>query len=167
MSDETWAQVRKHFDEDQAAALVCLVAMINAANRMGVIVRQKGGSYQVGLLASFKVTGRAARAAWRGLACGRLGGMGDAGFDPLNLDADATLNQVVIGAAGGPGVAGLRAGLACSRDALLALAAGHGLAGLRRTGWPTGSRPRPRTRPPRRAGPRPPRWRSSAAAWAR
>jgi hypothetical protein len=56
--------------------------------------------------------------------------MGDAGFDPLNLDADASLNQVVIGAAGGPGVAGLRAGLTCSRDALLALTAGHGLAGL-------------------------------------
>jgi hypothetical protein len=56
--------------------------------------------------------------------------MGDAGFDPLNLDADASLNQVVIGAAGGPGVAGLRAGLTCSRDALLALASGHGLAGL-------------------------------------
>ena len=53
VSDETWAQVRKHFDEDQAAALVCLVAMINAANRMGVIVRQKGGSYQAGMLASF------------------------------------------------------------------------------------------------------------------
>ena len=56
--------------------------------------------------------------------------MGGAGFDPLNLTADASLNQVVIGAAGGPGVAGLRAGLTCSRDALLALAAGHGLAGL-------------------------------------
>jgi hypothetical protein len=27
--------------------------MINAANRMGVIVRQKGGSYQAGMLASF------------------------------------------------------------------------------------------------------------------
>jgi len=53
VSDETWAQVRKHYDEDQAAALVCLVAMINAANRMGVIVRQKGGSYQPGMLASF------------------------------------------------------------------------------------------------------------------
>ena len=53
VSDETWAQVRKHYDEDQAAALVCLVALINAANRMGVIVRQKGGSYQAGLLASF------------------------------------------------------------------------------------------------------------------
>jgi len=56
--------------------------------------------------------------------------MGRAGFDPLNLTADASLNQVVIGAAGGPGVAGQRAGLTCSRDALLALAAGHGLAGL-------------------------------------
>jgi hypothetical protein len=27
--------------------------MINAANRLGVIVRQKGGSYQPGMLASF------------------------------------------------------------------------------------------------------------------
>ncbi len=52
VSDETWAQVRKHYDEDQSAALVCLVAMINAANRMGVIVRQKDGSYQPGRLAS-------------------------------------------------------------------------------------------------------------------
>ena len=53
VSDETWAQVRKHYDDDQVAALVCLVAMINAANRMGVILRQKGGSYQPGMLASF------------------------------------------------------------------------------------------------------------------
>ena len=57
--------------------------------------------------------------------------MGGAGFDPLNLTADASLNQVIIGAAGGPGVAGLRAGLSCSRDALLMLAAGYGLTGLR------------------------------------
>ena len=52
VSDETWAQVRKHYDDDQVAALVCLVAMINAANRLGVIVQQKGGSYQLGMLAS-------------------------------------------------------------------------------------------------------------------
>jgi hypothetical protein len=44
--------VRKHYDDDQIAALVCLVAMINAANRLGVIVRQKGGSYVPGMLAS-------------------------------------------------------------------------------------------------------------------
>jgi alkylhydroperoxidase family enzyme len=37
VSDETWDQVRKHYDDDQIAALVCLVAMINAANRLGVI----------------------------------------------------------------------------------------------------------------------------------
>jgi AhpD family alkylhydroperoxidase len=49
VSDETWAQVRKHYDDDQIAALVALVAMINAANRMGVIVRQQGGSYQPGM----------------------------------------------------------------------------------------------------------------------
>jgi len=53
VSDETWAQVRKHYDDDQVAALVCLVAMINAANRLAVIVRQKGGSYQPGMMASF------------------------------------------------------------------------------------------------------------------
>jgi AhpD family alkylhydroperoxidase len=52
VSDETWAQVRKHYDDDQLAALVCLVAMINAANRMAVIVNQKGGSYRAGMLAA-------------------------------------------------------------------------------------------------------------------
>jgi hypothetical protein len=52
VSDDTWAQVRKHYDDDQIAALVCLVAMINAANRLGVIVRQKGGSYEPGMFAS-------------------------------------------------------------------------------------------------------------------
>jgi AhpD family alkylhydroperoxidase len=46
VSDETWQHVRKHYDEDQTAALVYLVAMINAANRLGVIVRTQGGSYQ-------------------------------------------------------------------------------------------------------------------------
>ena len=52
VSDETWAQVRKHYDDDQLVALVCGVAMINAANRLGVIVRQKGGSYVPGMFAS-------------------------------------------------------------------------------------------------------------------
>jgi len=52
VSDETWDEVRKHYDDDQIAALVCGVAMINAANRLGVIVRQKGGSYVPGMLAS-------------------------------------------------------------------------------------------------------------------
>ncbi|MFJ8819209.1 carboxymuconolactone decarboxylase family protein [Amycolatopsis thermoflava] len=52
VSDETWAQVRKHYDDDQIAALVTLVAMINAANRMNVIVRNQGGSYQPGMFAA-------------------------------------------------------------------------------------------------------------------
>ncbi|GAB3854708.1 carboxymuconolactone decarboxylase family protein [Dactylosporangium cerinum] len=46
--DETWAQVREHYDDDQIAALVYLVAMINAANRLGVILHLKGGAYQPG-----------------------------------------------------------------------------------------------------------------------
>ncbi|HEX3590984.1 MAG TPA: carboxymuconolactone decarboxylase family protein [Pseudonocardiaceae bacterium] len=52
VSDETWALVRKHFDDDQIAALVAGVALINAANRMAVIVHQKGGSYEPGMFAA-------------------------------------------------------------------------------------------------------------------
>lgn len=51
VSDQTWAQVRKHYDDDQISALVCLVALINAANRINVIVRNPAGSYQPGMLA--------------------------------------------------------------------------------------------------------------------
>ena len=51
VSDETWALVRKHYDDDQVAALVGLVALINAANRLGVILHQRGGSYEPGMLA--------------------------------------------------------------------------------------------------------------------
>src|SRR5262249_41539637 len=35
VSDATWGQVREHYDDDQIAALVSLVAMINATNRLG------------------------------------------------------------------------------------------------------------------------------------
>jgi AhpD family alkylhydroperoxidase len=52
VSDETWAQVRKHYDDDEIAALVSLVAMINAANRLNVIVRNQGGSYEPGMFTS-------------------------------------------------------------------------------------------------------------------
>jgi len=52
VSDETWAQVCKHYDDDQIVALVSLVAMINAANRLNVIVRNQGGSYEPGMFAS-------------------------------------------------------------------------------------------------------------------
>ncbi|MFJ8312214.1 MULTISPECIES: carboxymuconolactone decarboxylase family protein [unclassified Streptomyces] len=53
VSDETWAQVRRHYDDDQIAALVSLVALVNAANRLAVIVHQRGGSYEPGMFASF------------------------------------------------------------------------------------------------------------------
>src|SRR5690242_19020409 len=43
VSDDTWDQARKHYDDDQLAALVCLVAQINAANRLAVLVHQQGG----------------------------------------------------------------------------------------------------------------------------
>jgi len=53
VSDETWAQVRKHYDDDQIVALVSVVALINAANRLAVIVHQQGGSYEAGMFDSF------------------------------------------------------------------------------------------------------------------
>ncbi len=52
VSDQTWARVREHYTDDQIAALVALVAQINAANRLAVITRQQGGSYQPGMFAT-------------------------------------------------------------------------------------------------------------------
>ncbi|MER5629515.1 carboxymuconolactone decarboxylase family protein [Streptomyces nitrosporeus] len=52
VSDETWAEVRKHYDDDQTAALIASVALINAANRMAVITHQQGGSYEAGMFAA-------------------------------------------------------------------------------------------------------------------
>ena len=49
VSDETWARVRKHYDDDQIAALVYLVALINAAARLGVTLNHLGGAYEVGM----------------------------------------------------------------------------------------------------------------------
>jgi AhpD family alkylhydroperoxidase len=49
VSDDTWAQVRKHYDDDQIAALICQIGLINAANRMNVIVRTPAGSYEPGM----------------------------------------------------------------------------------------------------------------------
>ncbi|MDH6142434.1 AhpD family alkylhydroperoxidase [Kitasatospora sp. GP30] len=54
VSDETWAEVRKHFDDDQVGALICTVALINAANRMSVIVHSQGGSYEPGMFAALE-----------------------------------------------------------------------------------------------------------------
>ncbi|MFD7608912.1 carboxymuconolactone decarboxylase family protein [Streptomyces mirabilis] len=48
VTDEAWANAAKHYDEDQLAALVSLIAVINAYNRVNVLVRQPAGDYQPG-----------------------------------------------------------------------------------------------------------------------
>ena len=48
VSDEVWANARKHFDDEQLAALVSLIALINAYNRMNVIVQNPAGDYKPG-----------------------------------------------------------------------------------------------------------------------
>ncbi|GAA3773637.1 carboxymuconolactone decarboxylase family protein [Streptomyces phyllanthi] len=48
VTDEAWANAAKHYDEEQLAALVALIALINAYNRMNVVVQQPAGDYQPG-----------------------------------------------------------------------------------------------------------------------
>ncbi len=50
VTDEVWGNAAKHYDEEQLAALVCLIALINASNRLGVISQLRGGEYQPGRL---------------------------------------------------------------------------------------------------------------------
>jgi AhpD family alkylhydroperoxidase len=49
VSDEVWAEAAKHYDEDQLAALVSLIAVINAYNRINVINQQPAGGYKPGM----------------------------------------------------------------------------------------------------------------------
>ncbi|MFG2293999.1 carboxymuconolactone decarboxylase family protein [Streptomyces sp. NPDC048603] len=49
VTDEAWANAAKYYDEDQLAALVCTIALINAFNRGNLIVRQPAGDYRPGL----------------------------------------------------------------------------------------------------------------------
>ncbi|WP_328959002.1 carboxymuconolactone decarboxylase family protein [Kitasatospora purpeofusca] len=48
VTDEVWANAAKYYDEDQLAALISLIAVINAYNRINVINRQPAGAYQPG-----------------------------------------------------------------------------------------------------------------------
>ncbi|MEQ4720218.1 carboxymuconolactone decarboxylase family protein [Nonomuraea sp. B19D2] len=48
VTDEAWANAAKHYDEEQLAALVSLIACINAYNRMNAITQQLAGDYQPG-----------------------------------------------------------------------------------------------------------------------
>ncbi|MFJ8137291.1 carboxymuconolactone decarboxylase family protein [Streptomyces sp. NPDC096013] len=49
VSDEAWTDAAKHYDEDQLAALISLIAIINAYNRINVINQQPAGDYQPGM----------------------------------------------------------------------------------------------------------------------
>ncbi|MFI2510841.1 carboxymuconolactone decarboxylase family protein [Streptomyces sp. NPDC018972] len=48
VDDDAWANAAKHYDEDQLVALVSLIAVINAYNRVNVISRQPAGDYRPG-----------------------------------------------------------------------------------------------------------------------
>ncbi|MGW6279272.1 carboxymuconolactone decarboxylase family protein [Kribbella sp. NPDC055071] len=50
VSRRTWAWAGLHYDEDQLIALVALIAMMNATNRMAVMTNSLGGAYEPGLL---------------------------------------------------------------------------------------------------------------------
>ncbi|GII96206.1 carboxymuconolactone decarboxylase family protein [Sinosporangium siamense] len=51
VTDEAWANAAKHYNEDELAALVIVIALINAFNRMNVIVQQPAGDYRPGQFA--------------------------------------------------------------------------------------------------------------------
>jgi AhpD family alkylhydroperoxidase len=48
VTDEAWANAAKYYDDEQLAALVAVIAVINAYNRINVITRQPAGDYQPG-----------------------------------------------------------------------------------------------------------------------
>jgi AhpD family alkylhydroperoxidase len=48
VTDEAWEHAAKHYDADQLAALVSLIAIINLYNRINVITQQPAGDYQPG-----------------------------------------------------------------------------------------------------------------------
>jgi AhpD family alkylhydroperoxidase len=48
VTDEAWANASKQYDDDQLAALVSLIALINTYNRINMMTRQPGGDYQPG-----------------------------------------------------------------------------------------------------------------------
>ncbi|MFG2431640.1 carboxymuconolactone decarboxylase family protein [Streptomyces sp. NPDC048590] len=48
VTDEAWARAAEHYDEDQLLALVALISVINAYNRLNVITRQPAGEYKPG-----------------------------------------------------------------------------------------------------------------------
>src|SRR6478672_10480234 len=48
VTEEAWANATKHYDDDQLVALVAQLAIINAFNRLNVVLRRPAGDYQPG-----------------------------------------------------------------------------------------------------------------------
>ncbi len=48
VTDEAWASAARYYDADQLIALVGVIALINAYNRLNVIAAQPAGDYQPG-----------------------------------------------------------------------------------------------------------------------
>jgi AhpD family alkylhydroperoxidase len=49
VSDAVWGEARKHFDDDQLAALIAAIVIINGYNRVNVIVESPAGWYEPGM----------------------------------------------------------------------------------------------------------------------
>jgi alkylhydroperoxidase family enzyme len=48
VTDEAWTNAAKHYDDDQLTALVAQIAVINAFNRLNVMLKRPAGDYQPG-----------------------------------------------------------------------------------------------------------------------
>ncbi|HEY7488637.1 MAG TPA: carboxymuconolactone decarboxylase family protein [Streptosporangiaceae bacterium] len=48
VTDDAWANAAKHYNEEELAALVSVIALINTYNRVNVITQQPAGDYQPG-----------------------------------------------------------------------------------------------------------------------
>ncbi|MEU3513940.1 carboxymuconolactone decarboxylase family protein [Streptomyces sp. NPDC006654] len=49
--DEVWENAAKHYTEDELLALVATIALINAYNRLNVVLQQPAGDYRPGQFA--------------------------------------------------------------------------------------------------------------------
>lgn len=49
VSDEVWANAARYYDAEQLGALVSLIALINAFNRVNIMTRQPAGDYVPGM----------------------------------------------------------------------------------------------------------------------
>ncbi|WUH91478.1 carboxymuconolactone decarboxylase family protein [Streptomyces sp. NBC_00433] len=49
VTDEAWATAAKHYDDHELAALVGMIAVINAFNRLNVMIQQPAGAYEPGM----------------------------------------------------------------------------------------------------------------------